>query len=100
MLEDTILLDSVREVVIEAIEQATEFLGDGIFFNTLKDQRDLLFSEIDLDRQSSSAIIVVLEERLGLKLDASAFGPGDSIESLTRLLTERISPDVARMLLP
>lgn len=100
MPENTILLDSVREVVIEAIEQATGFLDDRNFFNTLKEQRDLHFSRIGLDSQSGPGIIMALAERLGLELDAGVLGPDDSIESLTRLLTERISPDVAKALLP
>jgi acyl carrier protein len=100
MIRDSILLDSVREVVIEAIEQSTGFLNDRNFFNILKEERDLHFSAINLDSLSKSKIILAIEERLGLALDADEVGPDVSIESLARLLTERISPVVARTLLP
>lgn len=100
MLDHTLLFDSVREIVIEAIELSTGFLNDSSVFNNLKEKRDIKFSEIDLDSLSKFEIIMAIEERLGLELDADEFGPDDSIDGLTRMLTTRISPDVARTLLP
>lgn len=84
-------LQVVSTLVVEAIEAATGFLNDRKTYQTLSAGQDLALSALELDSLATFEIIMSLEERLGLELDADAFGPDATIHGLAKLLTSRLA---------
>lgn len=84
-------LQEVSTLVVEAIEAATGFLNDRKTYQALSAGQDLSLSALELDSLATFEIIMFLEERLGLELDADAFGPDVTIHGLAKLLTSRLA---------
>lgn len=83
--------DDVLEILVEAVEASTGFLNDRAIFQALAASEDVALARIELDSLSTFEIIMALEERLGLELDADQFSPDETLHGLARMLTSSLS---------
>ena len=99
MSQATLLFESVREVIIEALESATGFLSNQAIFEALKAGQIVAFGQIGLDRFERREVADSLKARLGVEIARNAFDADETIDALARRLADRLPAATVRSLL-
>ena len=84
MSQAKLVIESIREVIIEALEGATGFLQDQAVFDALQAQKCVTFGQIGLGRLARHEVIATLRETLGVEIGEHEFDAHETIDGLAR----------------
>ncbi len=84
----------MRDIVIAALDKATGILNNADLARPLLGGHDVAFDQFEMDSLSLFEVIMELEERLGLELDADAVVASVSVAGLVSYLEARIDAKV------
>ena len=84
------MMDAVREVVIGALHKATGVLNTPERARALLSGEDLAFSEIDMDSLSLFEVIMEVEDRFGIELDADLVAGHEGVDAFVAYLKTRL----------
>jgi acyl carrier protein len=85
------LKDDVRDAVIAALDRATGVLNRPEHARALMAGGDLRFDAIGIDSLSLFEMIMEVEERLGLELDADLVAGQESVAGLVAYLKAQVA---------
>jgi acyl carrier protein len=88
------MTDQLRDTVISALNKATGLLNNPELARPLMAGQDLSFEVFEMDSLSLFEVIMDLEERLGLELDAEQVASSLSVDGLVAHLRTRIDATV------
>jgi acyl carrier protein len=88
------MTDALRHTVISALNKATGLLNNPELARPLMAGQDLAFEAFEMDSLSMFEVIMELEERLGLELDADQVAASLSVNGLVAHLRTRIDAAV------
>ena len=78
--------DEARDRVISAIHLATGALNDKHVWNTLANQDDVDFSDIELDSLAAMEMCVEIEEKTGIEIDLGDLAQNPSVNALAKFM--------------
>jgi acyl carrier protein len=80
----------LRDMVLAALNKATGLLNIPEFARTVLSGRDLTLDQIEMDSMTMMEVIMYLEERLGIDLEADKISEQGSVNQLVEYLRARI----------
>ncbi len=78
-----------RDIVIEALNKATGILNEPEMARRILGGGDVRFDEMEIDSLSLFEVIMEVEERLGIELDADLVAAQPSIDAFAGYLAAR-----------
>jgi acyl carrier protein len=81
--------DRLRKVVIEALNKASGALNEPEMARTLMSGGDVPFAELDMDSLTMFEMIMDVEEKLGIELDADQVASKSGVDEFVSYLKLR-----------
>jgi acyl carrier protein len=83
------MADEMRDLVIAALNKATGVLNTPEFARAVLAGQDLEFDSFDMDSLTLFEVVMSLEDRLGIELDADEVLATSSVDGLVAFLQTR-----------